>query len=84
MKKRRNERGFKIYGEFVDTYGSKVSVTESSLATARRCWVQIHREPGIVNGATVIGQRGMAHLDRRMAKQLVRGLTRWLEETEPT
>ena len=33
------ERGFVIYDEFTDTYGSKVRVQESSAATEPRCWI---------------------------------------------
>jgi hypothetical protein len=77
---KRNERGFPVYGEFMDTYGSTVSVTQSSLATANRCWVQIHRKDGYHEGSQVSEQHGMAHLNRRQAKQLVASLQRWLKE----
>ena len=33
------ERGFTIYDQFTDTYGSDVRVQESSAATAAKVWI---------------------------------------------
>lgn len=34
-----NERGFAIYEEFTDSYGSEVRVQESSSAMGPHCWI---------------------------------------------
>lgn len=60
MTKGHTPRGFAIYDEFVDLYGSTVRVQESSLATERAVWVFCsHDAP---------------HLDKKMIKRLRRAL----------
>lgn len=36
---RRTNRGFRDYGLVVDADGNRITVRESSLATAHRCWI---------------------------------------------
>lgn len=67
--KRYTPRGFRIYTEFVDTYGKKVDVLESSLATEWRVW--IHAEDG------------SAHLNAEQAEQVRDALDEWLREYYP-
>lgn len=59
-------RGFRIYTQFVDTYGKKVDVLESSLATESRVW--IHAEDG------------SAHLNAEQARTVRDALDEWLRE----
>ena len=33
------ERGFTIYDQFTDTYGSEVRIQESSAVSGPRCWI---------------------------------------------
>jgi len=33
------ERGFTVYDQFTDVYGSKIRVQQSSLATESCCWI---------------------------------------------
>jgi hypothetical protein len=57
---------FRIYAEFVDTYGAKVDVRESSLATERRVWIH--------------AGDGAAHLNVEQAKAVRDALDEWLNE----
>lgn len=47
---KRTSRGFDIYTEFIDTYGARVRVQESSSAAGRRCWV-------FTSGGRTLGRR---------------------------
>ena len=38
-------RGFAVYDEFSDTYGSQIRVQQSSSAEGPRCWIFADRDP---------------------------------------
>lgn len=76
MNLKRTERGFKR-GEFADLYGAACSIQESSLADHAAIWLgcdeeKLHEVTGEKLGARM-------HLDRRLAKQLIRHLQRFVE-----
>jgi hypothetical protein len=56
----RTARGFLIFDEFLDLYGSTVRVQESSLATDVACWIFCERD----------GIAKTPHLDADMALRL--------------
>jgi hypothetical protein len=64
-----DERGFIVFDTFADTYGSKVTVKESSSAEEYKVWVFV--EPG------QIGVQGAIHLNREGVDQLIAALDAW-------
>jgi hypothetical protein len=64
------ERGFRIYAEFTDVYGSAVSVNESSLATDSCVWVRAKDDKDAYQPL---------HLNRWQAERLVAALREWLD-----
>lgn len=74
-KKKRTSGGFAIYAEFKDKYGANVSVIESSAAEQPCVWI-------FTDGGAVDLNRGSAHLDRKMALKIRKGLDTWLKETK--
>lgn len=75
---RRTARGFRVYAEFVDTYGATVDVVASSLATERRVWLHVRPD-----GATATVPGGNAHLDADGAVRVRDALDTWLAEFHP-
>jgi hypothetical protein len=45
MPEKTTERGFGVYAEFTDSYGSEVRVQESSSAEGPRAWIFAHHVP---------------------------------------
>jgi len=64
-----DERGFIVFDTFADTYGSKVTVKESSSAEENRVWVFV--EP------TQIDVKGAIHLNREGVDRLIAALDAW-------
>jgi hypothetical protein len=62
------ERGFTIYDQFTDTYGKRVCVQESSLATEFRCWIFVD------------GSRAGAHLNVSQAIRVRDALDAYITE----
>lgn len=60
------ERGFGIYANFVDRYGYRFSVQESSIATEPCVWIGRHEERG--------------HLTVEMAQHVRDALSGWLQD----
>jgi hypothetical protein len=58
------ERGFAIYDEFTDTYGSRIRVQESSSAEESRCWIFAEDSNG-VRGDAGPGCPGRLHQRER-------------------
>lgn len=65
------ERGFKIYGEFIDRYKSEVRVQESSLTGAPCAWV-------FANNATI--DEPSPHLTVDQAKELILALAAFVTD----
>ena len=71
---KKTARGFGIYTEFKDLYGKNIRVQESSLATKHAVWIQ--------NEIELCGPEklpiGNAHLDKRMAKRVIKALEQFV------
>jgi hypothetical protein len=65
-------RGFTIYGEFVDCYGSEITVQESSITGDPCCWVYCYRE----------NKDFTPHLTVPQAKQLIQLLEDFVSHSE--
>jgi hypothetical protein len=70
--KKYTERGFRNYGEFKDSYGSIITVRQSSSATVNACWVFCHKETG---------EEFSPHLTIKQAKRLITLLGKFINET---
>src|SRR5260370_30431375 len=62
------ERGFAIYDEFADTYGTVIRIQKSSIATDLRCWI-------FTEGGT-----GSPHLNIEQAKRVRDALDTFIRE----
>ena len=73
---RQTDRGFDIYDEFIDSYGSQITVQESSLV-APRVWV-------FVDSTLYIKEKGTAsmHLDMDDVDRLIAALQAWKRTQE--
>jgi len=73
---KRTERGFAVYAEFKDLDGVNVRIQQSSLATKHAVWIQ--------NEIVLCGPDkepiGNAHLDKRMARRIVKALQRFIDQ----
>jgi hypothetical protein len=67
------ERGFTIYDQFTDTYGSKVRVQESSIATEPRCWI-------FTDAASSMAATTVPHLNVEQAKRVRDALDAFITE----
>lgn len=89
---KRNERGFWIYTSFRDTYGAEVSVTHSSAAGVRRCWIGargggtlgarqrlLSEEPKTQPGWSIVNDNTSGHLTPAMARRLAKALLRFAD-----
>lgn len=78
---RKTSRGFRIYSEFTDLYGTRIKVQESSLATKKAVWI-FRSNPN--DGQPVAGSDKPScmdpHLSVAQAKRLIRALQIWLKE----
>lgn len=82
---KRTNRGFKIYSEFKDTYGNKITVQESSSACAARVWVFTENSKGddcSFDTATGMYISAAPHLSVSNAKRLVKALTKFIEDNK--
>lgn len=61
----RTARGFREYGEFIDTYKNKIRVQQSSAAFCDRLWLFIDNDP------KVLDQPGSAHMNKQQVLQLI-------------
>lgn len=79
--KRRTNRGFRIYSEFKDSYGSTVTVQESSAAMRSCCWVFVKNHKG-EDALIHLGQlQGVSpHLTKPQAKRLANALLKFVAE----
>lgn len=68
------DRGFRIYDEFVDTYGKEIAVIKSSLATEDRVWIQ--SEVDIIDGTPIAS----SHLNVIQALRVITALTEFVKE----
>jgi hypothetical protein len=68
------ERGFTIYDEFTDTYGTGIRVQESSSAEEPRCWIHADGEARGISGAP--------HLNLEQAKRVRDALDAFISENE--
>lgn len=74
-----NARGFHVYGEpVVCTYGSRVSVYESSSANGPHVWLNIECDPNILS--KLKEGEGTAHLSADQAREVIARLQAWLDE----
>ncbi len=65
------ERGFVIYDDFIDRYGHRVRIQESSLATESAVWI-----------FTEGGADGAAHLTVEMARRVRGALDKFITTRE--
>lgn len=73
---KRTNRGFRIFSEFKDTYGSVVRVQESSTASAFRCWVFCDNDPRSFKDPS-------PHLSPRQARLLAAALVKFADWAAP-
>lgn len=73
---KRTNRGLRIFSTFKDTYGSVVSVQESSAASAFRCWVFCNNDTGSFKDPS-------PHLSPRQARQLAAALVKFADCVDP-
>lgn len=92
------ERGFTVYDEFTDTYGSKIRIQESSNAAGPRVWIfadhqQDHLKPeerALLARAGIDPQELAArlspspHLDVTQAERLLDALDSFIREAKET
>lgn len=73
----RDERGFRVYAEFEDTYGANVTVKQSSADPLDKLRI-------FVKGGGTSGERrtndGAAHLDIKQATRVRDAINKWLED----
>lgn len=72
MRIKKTERGFAL-AEFVDRYGAKCSLQKSSLATEDCIWLGVNE---------IEGKPARMHLTRKLAKQLMPHLEKFIETGE--
>ncbi len=82
MSKKKTHRGFSIYKEFKDTYGSTIRVQESS-SVSRACWVFVTNRDGkdVVDciGARDNRQSVSPHLSPAQARLLAKALLKFAD-----
>lgn len=66
------ERGFAVYDQFTDAYGSQVRVQESSSATEPRCWIFAAQRDD--------GESSSPHLDVEQARRVRDALDAFIRE----
>ena len=73
---KRSKRGFAIYTSFNDAYGKRITVVRSSLVGPPHVWIQneVTEHMGV--------HLGNAHLNRRMAKQIIKALQAFIDGKE--
>ena len=69
---KKDQRGFYIYSEFKDSYGSSIQIKESSSAMGPRVWIFCNREGTIEDPAP--------HLNVTQAKRLIKGLQKFIDQ----
>ncbi len=79
---KRTKRGFRIYGEFIDTYGNDIRIQQSSSAEKHCVWIFSER-----NGESVVCHLGQwqsysPHLDVKQAKKLITALQRFIGDKD--
>lgn len=80
-KYRRGDRGFYSYGRPLQTcYGDIVEVYESSSAEGPHVWLSVK---GNVVGVAMSPVTLCAHLDVKMAKDMVARLRAWIDDNTP-
>lgn len=77
MKDSKTARGFALV-EFTDINGDSCSLQESSVATQNCIWLGCDHET--LHPVTQEPCGARMHLDRKLVKQLVTHLNRWLEK----
>jgi hypothetical protein len=79
---KRTSRGFAVFTEFVDTYGNKVRVQQSSAAGVDRCWIFSNYPDGSSakhHGATGELVSPSPHLTRAQARRVAKALLRFAD-----
>lgn len=69
-------RGFSIYGEFADTYGSKVKIQQSS-SVSKRCWIFVNND-GKTQGSN-LKTDGAIHINAAQAKKIIKSLEKFIK-----
>lgn len=69
----KDSRGFLKFVEFVDMYGSIVTVKESSAWGMEKCWIFVH------NDDPNFKQRGSMHLNKEQARKIRDALNEFLD-----
>lgn len=77
---KRGDCGFHQYGaDHICTYGTTISVYESSSAEGPHCWLNLKNGPEL-SGPYADPHEGTAHLNPEQARLLIRRLQTWLDE----
>lgn len=72
-----DNRGFKVYTEFEDTYKSKVVVKESS-SVFKRCWIFVKND-GKGGGGNNLETDGAIHLNTTQARRVIKALQNFIK-----
>lgn len=81
---KRTNRGFAVYTEFTDTYGSRVRVQQSSSACAPRVWVFCKKERKDEDGVlTDTGVDWSPHLSPAQARKVAKALLTFSDAAQP-
>lgn len=75
---KKDPRGFRVYTEFQDTYGSQVEVKMSS-AVQKRCWIFVKND-GLSDKGNLVTD-GAIHLDNAQAKRMILALQNFLKDS---
>ncbi len=70
--KKYTQRGFRNYGEFKDSYGSTITVRQSSSATLVACWIFCKQGNGDFS----------PHLTIKQARKLITILRKFIKEAK--
>lgn len=71
---KRTARGFPIYSEFTDSYGSRIRVQKSSAALIDAVWIFCDKHDGTGEFTP--------HLTVAQAKRMIRGLQKFVDEVQ--
>jgi hypothetical protein len=77
-----NDRGFLGYADIIDSYGGQVRVYQSSSAEGDYVWLNVDASEWLNSPDVARVSVASSHLDRAQAARVVRGLTRWLADTD--
>lgn len=69
---KKTSRGFDIYSEFIDLYGSNVRIQKSSIDGLDACWIFVENEG--TRNCPDYKTDGAIHLDKKQAQVIIEAL----------